>query len=112
MTINEKDRLDLRQELEKVFSNPRFADIAMEAMPPIDYAQLATKRDLDAVRTELRGEFSELRGEFAALVARVEGGHAELRGELKADMATNVRLLMAGQLATMVMLGGWVAAVT
>ena len=55
MTINEKDRLDLRQELEKIFSNPRFADTAMEAMeamPPIDYAQLATKRDLDGLRSE------------------------------------------------------------
>ncbi len=29
MTINEKDRLDLRQELERLFSNPRFADIAL-----------------------------------------------------------------------------------
>ncbi len=134
MTINEKDRLDLRQELERVFANPHFADIAMEAMPPIDYAQLATKRDLDAFSAELRGEMSELgsglrvemselRGDMSELGSglRVEMSElgsglrveiAELRGDFKSDMATNLRLTIAGQLTTMMMLGAWVTAVT
>ncbi len=99
--ISEKDRLDLRQELERVFSNKRFAEIAMEAMPPIDYDQLATKTDLNALSLKLDGTTAELRGAMA-----------ELRGELKSDLANTTRLLFASQLATMVMIGGWVAAVT
>ncbi len=123
MTINEKDRLDLRQELERVFANPHFADIAMEAMPPIDYAQLATKRDLDAFSAELRGEMSELgsglrvemselRGDMSELGSGLRVEIAELRGDFKSDMATNLRLTIAGQLTTMMMLGAWVTAVT
>ncbi len=87
MTINENDRLDLRQEFERIFADKRIADIAMEAMPPIDYAQLATKRDLDALE-------------------------AGLRGELKGDIANNLRVMLAAQVTTMMMLGAWVAAVT
>jgi hypothetical protein len=105
MTINENDRLDLRQELERIFSDKRLADIAMEAMPPIDYANLATKRDLDTFSAELRGEMSELGSGI-----RVE--MAELRGDFKSDMGTNLRLTIAGQLTTMMMLGAWVAAIT
>ncbi len=115
MSTNEKDRLDLRQELEKVFSNKRFADIAMEAMPPIDYAQLATKRDLEALRSELLGDHGQLRGEFAGL----RGEFAELRGEVRSDIAglrtemvTNMRLMFAGQLGATMMLGAWVTAIT
>lgn len=115
MSINEKDRLDLRQEFERVFESPRLAEIAMEAMPPIDYAQLATKRDLDALGAELRGEMAELRGEFAGLDGRfggLRGEFAELRGEIKTDMANNLRIILAAQLTTMMMLGAWVAAVS
>ncbi len=137
MTINEKDRLDLRQEFERLFNNTRIAEIAMEAMPPIDYAQLATKRDLDALgaelrgemaglsgelrgeMAELRGEMAELRGNFAKLEANVDGGFAkvggaiaELRGEMHKLNATTLRSVFAAQLTTMVMLGAWVTAVT
>lgn len=49
---------------------------------------------------ELRGEFAELRGEFG-----------ELRGELKADQANLLKGVLAGQVATMMMLGAWVTAV-
>jgi len=37
---------------------------------------------------------------------------AELRGDLKAGLASNLRMMLADQLATVMMLGAWVAAVT
>ena len=94
MTINEKDRLDLRQALEELFADQRLAEIAMEAMPPIDYSSLATKRDLDALSSELRGEI------------------AEFRGALDSGLANNLRLMIAAQLTTTMMLGAWVTAVS
>ena len=101
MTINEKDRLDLRQALEELFADQRLAEIAMEAMPPIDYSSLATKRDLDALSSELRGEVAELRGEVA-----------EFRGALDSGLANNLRVMIAAQLTTTMMLGAWVTAVS
>ncbi|MEZ5378816.1 MAG: hypothetical protein R2733_20110 [Acidimicrobiales bacterium] len=114
MGITEKQRLDLRQEFERVFSNPHFAEIAMEATPPIDYDRLATKDDLAALSQELRGEMTGLRGqiaEFRGEVAGLRGEVAELRGDIKSDLANMTRLLFAAQLTTMVMLGAWVTAV-
>lgn len=93
MPISENDRLDLRQALVDLLGE-RLAEVAMEAMPPIDYDQLATRADLDVLGRELRAEMTEL------------------RGELKADLAANLRLMLAAQLATMMMLGAWVTAVT
>ena len=94
MTTSENDRLDLRQEFERIFNNPRIAEIAMEAMPPIDYAQLSTKQDLNALGAELRGEMAELRGDMHQL------------------NATTVRTMVAGNLVTIGVLGVWITAVT
>lgn len=94
MTISENDRLDLRQEFERIFKNPRLAEIAMEAMPPLDYAQLATKQDLGALRSELKGDIAELRGEMHQL------------------NATTIRAMFAGQIVTIGVLGTWITAVT
>ncbi len=92
MPISENDRLDLRQALASILGE-RLAEVAMEAMPPIDYDQLATKADLDIQARELRAEM------------------AGLRAEIKADLASNLRLMVAAQVTTMMMLGAWVTAV-
>ena len=129
MTVSENDRLDLRRAFEQALGDQRLAAIAMEAMPPLDYDQLATSGDLRILSAELRGEMAELRGDMAELrgdMAELRGDMAELRGDMmgfKGDVAgefakvrteavTNLRLLLAGQLATTMMLGAWVVAVT
>ena len=100
MTIDEKTRLDLRQEFEKLFG-ARLADAAMEAMPPLDYDQLATKTDLANLGIELRGEISGLRGEMA-----------DLRGDLRGEMASMLRTMVLTQLTTAIAVGGFVAGFT
>ena len=72
-----------------------------EAMPPIDYAQLATKRDLDTLEAKIDGGLAQVRGEIA-----------ELGGSLRTEMSSNLRLMFAMQLTTTMMLGAWVTAVT
>lgn len=113
----------------------------MEAMPPIDYAQLATKQDLNALDAKLTGEMTGLRGELsgemaelraevrgnmAGLEAKVDSGFArvsgdfaelrgemaELRGDLKSDIAGNLRYMVAAQITTMMMLAAWITAVS
>ena len=93
MPISENDRLDLRQALVEALGSEHLANVAMEAMPPLDYDQLATRADLDLLGRELRAEM------------------AQLRGELRTDLASNLRTVIAAQLTTMMMLGAWVAAV-
>lgn len=94
MPISENDRLDLRQALADVLGSERLAEVAMEALPPLDYDQLATKADLDVLGRELRAEM------------------AEVRGEIKTDLASNLRLMFMTQVTTMMMLGAWITAVT
>jgi len=110
MTINEKDRLDLRQELERLFSNPRLATIAMEAMPPIDYSQLATKSDLAALETRLVGTFAGIDGQFTAIDGRfdalegrftaIDGKIHRVHGDLERTMAAQLRTIVVMQIAT------------
>ncbi len=87
MKISEKDRLDLRQELGRVFSNKRFAEIAMEAMPPIDYDQLATKNDVAVLGRELRGEMAQLHGGIKGDMAGLRAEMVDFRSEIRPDMA-------------------------
>ena len=67
---------------------------------------MATKADLRAVGSELRGEMAELRGEL-------QGGMAELRGEmalLRAHVDAQLPKLIAANIASMVGVAGLVIA--
>lgn len=71
---------------------------AIESMPLIDYAQLATKQDLNA---QLTGGMAGLRGEL----------HGEL-GKVRTEAANNLRMMMASQFATAALIIGWISAST
>ncbi len=105
MPISENDRLDLRHALARALGSERLAEVAMEAMPPIDYDQFATGSDVDILGRELRAEMAELRSGLRAEMA-------ELRADLKVGLASNLRLVLVGQLTSTMMLGAWVTAVT
>lgn len=78
----------------------RGAALLMTYLPPTGWSELATKRDLDALRAELKGDMAELRGDMAEL----RGDMAELRGEYRAQLPK----LLAANLASMVGLAGLV----
>jgi hypothetical protein len=48
--------------------------------------EYVTQQNLDALRTEIRGEFAELRGEMTALSAELRGEMNALKGELRGEM--------------------------
>jgi hypothetical protein len=77
--------------------------------------EYVTHQDLDALRSELRGEFAQLRGEYAEL----RGEFAELRGEvrgeigtLRGEIATHMRTIVYANVATIIGIGGLLVAAT
>jgi len=91
MAISEESRHHLYQRLEAVLG-PQEATTLMEHLPPVGWADVATKQDLATLRIAtnaaiegLRAEVGGLRGEVGGLRAEVGGLRGEvggLRGEV------------------------------
>ena len=112
MAIDENTRLDLRQAFEELIG-PDLAHAAMEAMPPLDYYQFATKTDLDNLGISLRAEISDLRTELKGDIAELKADVGELRTEfgglessMELRLAKNLRATMLTQVATMAAFAG------
>ncbi len=71
MTISENDRLGPRQELERIFNNPRHAETLMRSLPPTSYAEIATRSDLSELRREMELMGRELRADFKTETAEI-----------------------------------------
>ena len=57
----------------------------MRYLPPVGWADIATKRDLDVLRSEMAVLRSDLRGEMAEGLGGLRGEIGELRGTVKAQ---------------------------
>jgi hypothetical protein len=81
---------------------PRPAALVMAHLPPTGWAELATRADVHALATALRGEMAELRaelrGEMSDLRVELKGEMAELRVELKDEIA-KLRVELRGEIA-------------
>jgi hypothetical protein len=85
VSITEYERHQVFQWCEEAMG-PERAAIMMRLLPPVGWHDIATRADLQALESGLRGEFAGLRGEFAGLrgeFAGLLGENAGLRGELK-----------------------------
>lgn len=81
------DEQRLRQSLHAKLAELVGADetaLLMEYLPPVGWADVATKRDLEVFAKELRAEMAVLRSDLHSEIV-------ELRGEMKAQTA---RILM------------------
>ncbi|CAN5774688.1 hypothetical protein BH23ACT2_BH23ACT2_14400 [soil metagenome] len=100
MAVTEESRHLLHQRLEERLG-PSEAITLMEHLPPVGWADVATRRDLDqlhaltvrdlaVVRSELKGEIgelrSELKGEIGELRSELKEEIGELRSELKGEI--------------------------
>jgi hypothetical protein len=59
MAIDERARHQLYRRLEEVLGTDE-ATVLMEHLPPVGWADVATKRDLEHLRSDLRGDLAEL----------------------------------------------------
>ena len=63
MAVDERARHELHGRLDDVLGREE-ATTLMSLLPPVGWADVATKHDLDSLRIELRAEIGQLRGEF------------------------------------------------
>lgn len=106
MAITEDRRHQLYEELIQVLGREKAATL-MEHLPPLGWADVATKRDLDhqtqLFRRDLDHEIGRLRAEmeagFADVRAEMQAGLAELRAEMQAGLAELRAEMQAGDAA-------------
>jgi hypothetical protein len=89
----------------------RGARLLMSQLPPVGWADLATKSDIGELRAEMAELRSELKGDMADLRVELKGEMTELRIELHDRLAGLAPRLWAANVATMIGLSGLVFAV-
>lgn len=82
MSVDERTRLALVRKLDSVLGTDD-ASTLMEYLPPVGWADIATKQDLVGLEQSLRGEIAELRGEMHREIGGLRGEIGELRGEVR-----------------------------
>ena len=98
MAITEKSRHHLYQRLEEALGSEEAA-VLMEHLPPVGWADVATKRDLDNLHDRIRVDLANIRTEIAELRTEVRTEIAELRTEVRTEMA-GLRADLRGDLAS------------
>lgn len=94
MSITSAERHQLHSRLSDVLGEDE-ANMLMEHLPPLGWADVATKRDLDHVESVLRAEITvlgtDMRAEIATLGARMDVESANLRVDIESLASTMLR---------------------
>jgi hypothetical protein len=87
MTITEETRYRMYQKLEQTIGHDE-ATVLMEHLPPVGWADVATKRDLDHLALVMRRDIDQLRGELDGLRVELDHQGMTLRGEIENHVTT------------------------
>jgi len=103
MSITEASRFQLRTAMGQIL-NEEAADTLMELLPPVGWADVATKTDLQHLRDELKSDIqslrNELKGDMHALQLTIEATfemrlHEQTRWLITTMIAMNTVMLAA-----------------
>jgi hypothetical protein len=98
MAVTEKQRHDLYNDLEATLGS-RSASVLMEHLPPVGWADVATRRDLDALDERIDHRFD-------VLEARIEARLERLERVVTARLLAMVVAVVSAQAALLTLLGG------
>ncbi|MGH8993981.1 MAG: hypothetical protein ACRDYV_07890 [Acidimicrobiia bacterium] len=91
MALDERSRHELFLRLEAVLG-PQPAETLMELMPPVGWADVATKRDLDALEQRMDQRFETMEQRFETMEHKLM---AAFRGELLAAVTAQTSVFSA-----------------
>jgi hypothetical protein len=92
MALDERARHELFLRLERALG-PESAETLMELLPPVGWADVATKRDLDALRHQLLADFrGELLAQSNAINAQMNAVNAQMKTLIFANVGTVVSI--------------------
>ena len=103
MSITEASRFQLRTAIGQILDEEA-ADTLMELLPPVGWADVATKTDLQHLRNEMQADIKnlrdELKGDMHALQLTIEATlekrlHEQTRWLITTMIATNTVMLAA-----------------
>ena len=78
MVVDERRRRELYEKAEEVLGKTQ-ADSLMSLLPPVGWADVATKQDLELLEARLKGEFNEkLNSQTKTLVSVLIGSNVTL----------------------------------
>ena len=92
MTPTEAQRFELRERLIELLKE-KPANTLMESLPPMDWNELATKGDLEALEERVNTRFDSFRVELGA---KIDTGLAGVRGETKLSIARQTYVILVG----------------
>ena len=91
MDSNEERRFQLHQRLDEVLGR-NDASTLMEHLPPVGWADVATKQDLEHLRVSTTHHLDQLRAEMVHGFERVDSRFDTFRLEMKADLERALRM--------------------
>ncbi len=97
MSITEQQRHDLHSWLEETMGEDRAATL-MGYLPPVGWANVATKTDLDHLRAVTKADIDHLqavtKADIERLVTKIEATEARVLGTMHKEFASMTRTLL------------------
>ena len=100
MAISEESRHHLYRRLEEVLGSAEAA-VLMEHLPPVGWADVATKRDLDGLEQRMEAKFDRvdyrldrLESRFDHLESRMETGFDQIRSEFRTSLLAVMSMMV------------------
>ena len=93
MSIDDRSRQELFQRLDEALG-PKAAEVLMAHLPPVGWADVATKHDLAALEQRTNMRFDRIDERFSRFEERIEKVEERMIGRMHAELAAQSRTMI------------------